>query len=1082
MRRNFSQDILPSKICVMAPIEGAGTGMAPLRSSIRERPDSRNEKNVATEAVRAWLLGGFRISVGSREIGEGEWPLKKAASLAKLLALSPGHRLHREVVMERLWSDLGSRAAANNLRGAIHVLRRAFGPHSAGYVSLRDEEIHLCPDERLWVDVDAFEDAARTARLSSEPAAYRAAAELYAGELLPEDRYEDWAEERRRELRATYLEVLLELAELYEDRREYRRAIEVLKSVLAEEPAREEAYAGLVRLYALAGCRSEALRQYGLLEETIRREFGAEPDTDLRRLREEILAGRFPQEHPEDRRPTDFPETGPHNLSVQRSSFVGRERDIGEIKRLLSMTGLLTLTGAGGSGKTRLALEVARDLVGLYPDGVWLVELAPLSEEDLVPQAVAATLEVSEQPGRQITETVVSTIGQKKLLLVLDNCEHLVDATARLADTLLNSCPDLRILATSREPLAVTGEIDWRVLPLSMPGDERSPFAEDLTRYESVRLFQERARLRLPAFEITQHNARSVAEVCRRLDGIPLAIELATARMGALAVEQVAERLEDSLGLLSGGARTASPRQRTMRATIGWSHELLSEPEKRLFERLSVFAGGWTLEAAEAVGEGIEEGVLDLHSRLVDKSLVVAEAGSEGVPRYGMLGPVRRYAREKLEEDAEAGRVFSRHAAFFLDVAEEAEPQLRGPDQLLWLERLTKEHDNLRAAMRWLLEAGEPEKVARFGWALWLFWWIRGRFTEGRRWMEEALASGEAMPPRDRAKALFVAGTMATGQTDLPSAEPLIEESIRLFRELGDERGTALAVGSAGIAAIGEKRYEEGIALLEEAGSLYRKLGDEWGLTAVLVSAAGAWLALGDHGRAQQTAGEGLELARKLGDRTGISIALHVLATVAYASGDLEHAKELFGEGLALAAELGDEANVVYYLEELGAVCASEGKPDQAARVWGAAEALLEEIEATAYPHRPDDSLHLKRVVVARASLDEASWTAGWSEGRAMPLERAVRYALAPEVPAPYAVPGKLLGARVDGPPAEDILTRREQEIAALLAQGLTNRQIASKLSISGRTVETHARNILGKLGLKSRFQLAERYPGVERD
>jgi DNA-binding CsgD family transcriptional regulator/tetratricopeptide (TPR) repeat protein len=546
--------------------------------------------------------------------------------------------------------------------------------------------------------------------------------------------------------------------------------------------------------------------------------------------------------------------------------------------------------------------------------------------------------------------------------------------------------------------------------------------------------------------------------------------------MGALAVEQVAERLEDSLKLLTGGARTAAPRQQTMRATIGWSYELLSEAEKRLFGRISVFAGGWTLEAVEAVGEGLvsNPSVLDLLGNLVDKSLVAVEGASEGTPRYRMLESVRQYVREKLEESDEKELVLNRHAAFFFDAVEQAAPHLRGPRQIQWLDRLTKEHDNLRAAMRWLLEEEEPEKVARFGWALWLFWWIRGHFAEGRRWMEEALANGDLMPPRDRAKALFVAGTMATAQADYRSAGPMIEESIMLFRELGDEPGTAVALGSAGIAAVNLKRFEEGIALLEEAGDLYRRLGSEWGMTAVLVAAAGAWLAVGDHGRAGQTAGEGLALARKMGDRTGISIALYVLATVAHASGEQERAKRLFGEGLALATEMGDEANIVYYLEELGAVSASEDGLSRAAHLWGAAEALLEKIEATAYPHRPDRALYERRVTAARARLDETSWATAWSEGRAMASERAVEYALSAEAPPLSATSRKFRGARAEGPPAEDVLTRREREIAAMIERGLTsNRRIASKLSISERTVETHVSNILKKLGLNSRAQLA---------
>ena len=352
-----------------------------------------------------------------------------------------------------------------------------------------------------------------------------------------------------------------------------------------------------------SGRRSEgeALRQYERLEEILRRELDAEPNAESRRLREEISSRRFPRP-PRTDPEADLPDTGStsHNLPLSRDSFVGREREVVELKRALPMTNLLTLTGTGGSGKTRLALEVARELIGSYPDGVWLVELAALSDAALVPQAVAVTLEVRERPDQPLAETLREALRRKRLLL--DNCEHLVGAAASLTDTLLSFCPRLKILATSREPLGVPGEITWLVRPLSVPdtGDEPG----QLERYGAVRLFVERARQRLPAFTLTPQNAGAVAESCRKLDGIPLAIELATARMGALAVEQVAQRLENSLQVLTGGTRTAAPRQETMRATLRWSYELLDEAERTLFRRLSVFAGGWTLEAAEAVGAG----------------------------------------------------------------------------------------------------------------------------------------------------------------------------------------------------------------------------------------------------------------------------------------------------------------------------------------------------------------------------------------------------------------------------------------------------------------------------------------------
>jgi predicted ATPase/DNA-binding CsgD family transcriptional regulator len=769
---------------------------------------------------------------------------------------------------------------------------------------------------------------------------------------------------------------------------------------------------------------------------------------------------------------------------------VGRERELLEIKRELASTRLLTLVGAGGSGKTRLALEVGRDLAGAYPEGVWLVQLASLSRGDLVAQEAAGALKVREQPGEPIEATLTRYLRNKEALLLLDNCEHLLEACANLSDALLGSCPRLRILATSREPLGVADEVVWRMPPLAVP--QSSSTADELAEFASVRLFVERARLKLPAFTLTAQNARAVSEVCRRLDGVPLAVELAAARMGAMAAEHLAERLDNSLGVLSSGPRTTSSRHRTMRATLEWSHGLLEDKERAVFRGLSVFAAGFSLEAAEAMvpggGNVAKAEVLRLVSSLVEKSLILAEVmtGAGEEPRYRMLEPVRQYAREKLEGSEEEVVIRRRHAAFFLDIAERAAPRLKGSGQLLWLERLSTEHDDLRAAMRWLLDEGEWEMAVRLGWELYLFWWIRGHFTEGRRWMERALEKGGvAMRSSDRARALYVAGTLATGQADYRRAQKLVEESRELFEEVGDEEGVALALGSAGIAAVGQERYEVGIAILEEAVGRHRKLGYEWETAAASALAAGAWLGVGEHGRAEHRAEEALVLARKMGDGTVISAALHVLATIAHASDKRERAKGLFAEGLVLAMEMGDSANVAYYLEGVAEVAASEDELVRAARLWGAAEALLEKIEAAAYTHRADRSLRQSRVSTARARLGEGSWTAAWSEGRTMSSERAVEYALSVEA---FAMPGASgnpgLRIRKDVPPADDALakdppsknrlTRRERQIVDLISGGYTtNRQISAELFISERTVETHVRNILKKLGLGSRAQLS---------
>jgi predicted ATPase/class 3 adenylate cyclase len=445
--------------------------------------------------------------------------------------------------------------------------------------------------------------------------------------------------------------------------------------------------------------------------------------------------------------PADFPslrslEAFAHNLPRQLTRFIGREREMEEVRRLLATTALLTLTGAGGCGKTRLALQVAADQVDQFANGVWLVELAALADPELVPQTVALALGVREEPGRSLTETLTDYLRSRALLLLLDNCEHLLAACAQLADALLRGCPHLRILATSREALGIGGEQTFRVPSLSAPDPRQLPSLERLHEYEAVRLFTDRAILGQPTFAVTTANAAAVAQVCQRLEGIPLALELAAARVRALSVEQIAARLDDRVRLLTGGIRTALPRQQTLRALIDWSYDLLSEPERALLRRLSVFAGSWTLEAAEEICSGAEVEsweMIDLLTRLVEKSLVVYEEWN-GRARYRLLETVREYARERLLEIDDGEALQKRHRDSFLSLAEAARQRLTGPEQGEWLERLEMEHDNLRAALEWSVEQGESTIALRFGNALGLFWYYRGHLVEGWRRMAELLS------------------------------------------------------------------------------------------------------------------------------------------------------------------------------------------------------------------------------------------------------------------------------------------------------------------------------------------------------
>ena len=756
-----------------------------------------------------------------------------------------------------------------------------------------------------------------------------------------------------------------------------------------------------------------------------------------------------------------------------------------ELKRSLAMTRLLTLSGAGGSGNTRLALEVARELVGAYPDGVWLVELAPLTEGVLVPQAVAETLKVPERPGRPLIEALVDDLRKKRLLLVLDNCEHLIEEAAQLADALLSACPHLRILATSREALGVEGELVWRVDPLSVPdADPDAHSGGELARYEAVRLFVERARLRSPHFELTEENARVLVQISRQLEGMPLAIELAAARVRALSLEQIAQRLEDSLKLLRGDSRTAPQRQRTLRATLDWSYALLSESERVLFLRLSVFAGGWTLEAAEALGsgEGVGNGeVLDPLSRLVDKSLVALEEGEhDGALRYTMLEPVRQYAREKLRESGEEDAVQERHAGFFLALAEEAEPEMSGPDQEAWLKKLEREHANLRGALAWALdpaESREPrehctEVGLRLAGALGRFWGVYGP-GEGLRWLEKGLASAGAASKPALAKALYEAGWIELFQGDYERAIALLEEGLALFRELGDRRGVATSLINLGFALLHLGDQERAAALRQEVEALRGEPLERWTLAWLTTFLGVTALYEGDYERSGALATESLTIYRELGDKRGISLCHIDLGLIELIRGNHEPAAALLEESLRVLRGSEDKFCLAYGIFGLAAVAAARAQPRRAARLWGAAEGLREEIGVVSLTQLELQAYDYEgRVSAARNMLgDEGAWEKAFAQGMAMSAEEAAEYALSEEiVPAPERPPA---GGETDDPLITDPLTAREREVAAMVAQGMSNRQIAQELYISERTIENHVSKIRRKLGLRSRSQLS---------
>jgi len=903
--------------------------------------------------------------------------------------------------------------------------------------------------------------------------------------------------------------------------------------------------------------------------------------------------------------PADFPplltlDTHPNNLPVQPTPFIGREQEMEACEQLLRReeVRLLTLTGPGGIGKTRLALQVAADLSEVFPDGVYFVYLAPIRDPGFVVPTIAQALDVKELAGQSLLDLLKAFLREKRLLLLLDNFEQVVSAAIQVAE-LLAACPPLKVLVTSRMVLHVQAEQEFAVPALSVPDLRHLPEMVELAQYEALALFIQRAQAARPEFQLSNANARAVAEICRHLDGLPLAIELAAARIKLLPPQALLTRLTPRLTVLTGGARDVPERQQTLRNTIIWSYQLLDAEAQRLFRRLSVFIDGCTLQATEAIGAALdgEAGrVLEGVASLLDQSLLQQTEQEGEEPRLLMLETIREFGLEVLEASGEMETTQHAHAAYYLALAEEAEPELAGPRQAMWLERLEREHDNLRAAMQWLLEQEGTEQrremALQLGGALLRFWEVRGHWSEGWNFLEWARAESKGVAVPAQVKVLMAAAYLLDHlENDTDRAEALYEESLVLYRALGDTAGIALSLsqlgemaGRRGNFAVAYTRTEEALALFREVRdkqgiawsltnladivrqqgnyaraislnkeslTLFKEVGDKQGIAWSLINLAGIVSQRGDYARAISLNAESLALCRAVGDVEGIAWSLFGLARVLFLSqGDSVRVHTLLEEGLALSREVGHKLGIAWALDHLGEVflqegdavkarslleesvalsreighrhstaeslcvlgrmealagdyaaaracyeesvaigrevgdnlsigfslegladmVAVQGDPAWAARLWGAAEALREAMGAPIPPvYRAD---YDRSVAAARTQLGEKAFAAAWTEGRLMTPEQA----LAAQARAPTPMPsGSTATPPMKSPPYPAGLSAREVEVLRLVAQGMTNEQVAEQLVISPRTVNTHLTSIYGKIQVSSR-SAATRY------
>ncbi len=914
------------------------------------------------------LLGSFSATLDQQPITH--FRTKSVQALLIYLVCEAKQPQQREQLMTLLWPDMPLASAQANMRQTVYRLRKLLpqvtgkdGETAVPFIITNRTTIQINPDARYFLDVDRF--------VQSDP---RQAIDLYRGDFLADfylpnnEMFEDWARQRRIQYRRQVLQMLDTVTAVHLQQAQFNEAAQLAQRQLEIDNLRESSHRQLIEAWARNGRRQEALTHYDKLCQLLQDELAIEPEPETISLIEAIRLGASTiatQNQPDDTLPVPL-----HNLPERRTSFIGRSKELKTITHLISHNQLVTLTGVGGVGKTNLTLQVGQALLSDFPDGVWFIELAPVTDPDLIWQTAVYALGLRETSNRPLPELLLNFLRKKQCLLIVDNCEHLLQAAAIFVEKVMQACPHVKILTSSREQLAIEREIQFQVPPLTFPDKTQQPTLAEWAHYDAVRLFVERATAVLPNYRVTTDNFHPLIQICQQLDGIPLALELAAARVNLLTTKQIAERLSDRFRLLNKGSKIALPRQQTLRALIDWSWDLLTTSEQELLQRVSVFIGGAGLEAVEGVcaGNGLDvHNILDLLTELTNKSLIVAQRTPGKPTRYQLLETIRQYAQEKLTASGQQDALRQHHLNYFQQVATALQQVLVGPDQVACINQLERELDNIRAALTWAQVTDNAAGVQLIT-TMWRFWDSRYA-KEGEVWLAELLGTTAFVSPDIKAKAYWVRARFNFHMADFDNtrtmiqkslalyetlenpawiarcrvfmslfiewekSQPVLLESLSQFRKLGDDLGVAETLLWLGYFEGEQNNYEQANAYLQESLSLYRELGHLIGMADTLNFLAEHAIWKGDYVGARPILDEGLAIEESLGSIRS-SNTLRRLGLLHYRLGEYHQAKTYLEKSLALSQRTGEFHTSCWALADLGYVYLRDGSLTKANRTF----------------------------------------------------------------------------------------------------------------------------------------------------